>query len=181
MRPLLFIHIPKSGGTTIRAVLNKHIVAFSGEDHHTGITKEHIAKYRGLYKFAFVRSPWRRLASMYRNNKLDCERKHENFPYDSFRHYVELLPGGGHPMYKNQLDFICIDGKIAIDFIGRYENYLKDLKTLCDKFNINAPVNRRLRYFGDYNYLDYYNDELVKLVGEHYSRDIEHFNYKFGD
>ena len=180
-KDVLFTHIPKTGGTTIKAIFKGRITLFRDHMH---ITKDNIDQYRHYYKFTFVRNPWQRLASMYRVNELKVNKLSDfkMFPYHSFRHYVESLTESNHPMRDNQLDFISVDGQVEIDFIGRFENYSHDFYTLCDNIGINATLDRKLRYHGEYNYLDYYkDDELVKLVGEYYSKDVEYFCYKFGE
>lgn len=65
----IFLHIPKTGGTSVRAYLKKHT---SGKDIYRHrpprkcIEDNYIpqALFENYFKFAFVRNPWARAVSV---------------------------------------------------------------------------------------------------------------------
>src|SRR5258708_8913369 len=83
-RKLLFVHIQKTGGSSLTQVLKQHVPdleEIGGTHDHAGWMRETLAdKWPHLFKFAFVRNPWDRLVSWYSmiqdhasdNNGLKC-------------------------------------------------------------------------------------------------------------
>ncbi len=89
--------------------------------------------------------------------------------------------------YDSQLSWLTDkDGKVAVDFIGRFENIDADFHTILTKINDTHPLPK-----GDWSlpktnsaarghdYKWYYNDETVERVREHYRTDIEEFGYEY--
>ena len=70
---------------------------------------------------------------------------------------------------------------MAVDFLGRFENFENDFSYVCNYLNIpdlKLPhINKRNRN----RYTEYYDDETREIVEEKYARDIEYFGYKFGE
>ena len=92
--------------------------------------------------------------------------------------------------YDSQLSWITDeDGKLAVDFIGRFENINEDFRTIMNKVNEIHPLpaeakgNWDLRQSNSasrgYHYSWYYDDVTVEKVREHYRTDIEEFGYDF--
>src|SRR5262245_23839746 len=67
--PFLFIHIQKTGGTSLERVLRAScpdVKQLCGRhDHALSASKRLDANYHRYFKFAFVRNPWERLVSWY--------------------------------------------------------------------------------------------------------------------
>ena len=64
------------------------------------------------------------------------------------------------------------------------ENLNKDFSELCQRFNID-PIKLPFAN-GNYrtenkHYTEYYDNETRELVAKYYKKDIEMFEYKFGD
>ncbi|MCK4947010.1 MAG: sulfotransferase family 2 domain-containing protein [Candidatus Aureabacteria bacterium] len=192
----IFIHIPKSAGTSINAALGigrEGIQSLFGK-----ISEEEKAKY-GLthtywhhcpislikpfipegtfnkyFKFTFLRNPWDRLVSLYlyykRINRLDN--------IDAFNQWIlsKKIPSY---LLIPQLDYITDNkGNIIVDFIGRFENMDKDWKYITKKTGANTkllPVNISNRK----HYSFYYTEETIRVVGELFRKDIETFGYRF--
>jgi hypothetical protein len=72
------------------------------------------------------------------------------------------------------------NGKIFVDFIGRFENISNDWKIVADKIGIKKelPIKNESPHE---NYTYYYDEWCIQKVVDIYKRDIELFNYKFGE
>ncbi len=91
--------------------------------------------------------------------------------------------------YDSQLSWITDeDGKVAVDFIGRFENLNEDFRTILNKINDIHPLpgdkslwdlQKKNSSSRGKHYSWYYNDETVERVREHYKVDIEEFDYEF--
>ena len=67
----------------------------------------------------------------------------------------------------------------SVDFIGRYENFEKDLSYLGTKYGIEKTIPH-VNKSKNKPWQEYYNDESVKIVSELYADDIKMFGYSFG-
>ena len=74
-----------------------------------------------------------------------------------------------------------INDKIAVDYIGKFENLKKDvdkihkiLKLPKKKFNLPHAKKNKSK-----NYLKFYNNESKRLVEEIWQKEFEFFKYNF--
>jgi hypothetical protein len=70
------------------------------------------------------------------------------------------------------------EGKIIVDFVGRYENLTQDFQQVCQIVNIDTSlpsINRSVHR----DYKSYYNSTTKKMVEEYFKADIELFGYTF--
>ncbi len=165
-----------------------------------------VEQFDSYFKFGFVRNPWDRIVSEYKYRghpvKIDFKTylfKHLPAPgwTDSYCH---IIP---------QHDFLCDEaGKLLVDFVGRYENLQSDFDKVCARVGIPPTplprVNRsmevarpgtfrelrkqfrraiwsRERKHTFPHYTEYYDDESREFVGRLFRKDVETFNYAFGD
>lgn len=196
----LFIHIPKVAGNSIMQALG-----IRWEDHQDlALYREQLGAetMEKAFKFAFVRNPWDRILSEYNFQKKKSQRKdtvrlYLYKPDGSVRSFAEWVryalenptehtpkDWGGktsaniHRM-SPPIDWISLDGEIAVDFVGKLENLQTDFDTVCDRLDQpRIKLKRKNRKF-HWHYSRYYDQETRDLVADYYARDIDTFGYRF--
>jgi hypothetical protein len=159
----VFIHIPKTGGTSIRAALGMASVPY----HLTARDMWQIyPASRSKFSFALVRNPWDRIVSYAHSLPVGVDWDQPT-KFDR----LDLIP---------QVDFILDDaGKPLVDFIGRYETLADDFATICGHIGIPTPPLPHLNRSAHRQYRDYYNDADKQFIAETYADDIAQFDYSF--
>ena len=185
----IFIHIPKSAGSTIHSILkNKSCTVTS--DHKTMYDLSlRRSTIKQCFKFTFVRNPWDRFVSTYfyfkkygRDNLGDMMTGYIVNSFNSFRDFAINFPNipnqlFRYPHFNEQVSWM--QGQPPFDFIGRFENLQDDFNTVCNKLSIPVQKIPRLNPSRHGHYTKYYDNETREIVAERYAKDIEHFGYKF--
>lgn len=180
----VYIDIAKVASSSLKAtfasLLDLDLDAVDGNPHevefprppYSAYTEERL--YPGLYTFAFVRNPWDRLVSCYRD-KIGGE-------LDDFTNFSES--GVAHCLahFRSQHDYLTnLSGDIAVDFVGRYENLVSDFQHLAHE--IGLPSNTKLHRLQAapkvVDYADYYTPDTRNVVATRFAQDIELFSYQF--
>ena len=184
----IFVHIPKTGGTSIESLFirNAHIKDVTGKHNMVSdIGSEFLKKY---FTFTFVRNPWDRMVSYY---KFRIKRWNMFNHGESFKEWIRFLCSDEvqkikayhfNLAIKNQHEFLVSESnEISVDFIGRFENLQEDFNIICDKIGIarrELPHKNKTKHK---HYTEYYDDETREIVAEKYAKDIEYLNYEFGE
>lgn len=204
---VLFIHIPKTAGTSINKALgiNRGIGNFYYTDvekkrfpvslHH--MTPRQLVSYRLISKaelvstftFTFVRNPFDRLVSEFHYRKGEFENQEE-----MIREFGRFLTVVKSIMRKRrwwifdnhlrpQVHFTRLRFRQTLDFIGRYENLENDLLRLQEALPSNSlrePLSLSVEKKSKrLPYQEYYNKETRALVSKLYGRDLKKFDYAF--
>ena len=189
----IFIHIPKTAGTSILAAIGKS--SQDSRDHlpwYVYYTADPY-KFNKYFKFTFVRNPWDRIYSTYRylqaggNQKCDTPISNIIKSYQTFDQFIIDGLGNGH--FRNHLLFLPManfilgpNEEIMVDFVGRYENLQKDFERLGRNLKLTTRLPKLNRsphlVFGDYTRA-YCSSKSIDIVGEIYKQDISVFNYNF--
>ena len=185
----IFVHIPKSAGTSIRESL------FGGGGAHRTITgfQSVLAPelFAESFKFTFVRNPWDRLVSaffflknrdMTGNQRWACENLSQFQDFNTFvTNWLTRENIWSFVFFRPQYHFICFeDKKPAVDFVGFYENLMSDFAVIRDRIKSSANLeekNRNSKRGRDYR--EYYTNETRDLVADIYAEDIQLFGYNF--
>lgn len=187
---VIFIHITKTAGTSVARTLNCCTVKETGQPKHRTalqiINEIGQKKYDNAFKCTFVRNPWDRMLSYYRF-KRDVMK---NLPYlktGNFNDWI-LDPAFDQQLLTDQylavsqVDWLVnTNGKVDIDFIGRFENLSADFEKLCQQINVTPakPLRKVVVSGPTLNYRDVYTPESKAVVDKLYQRDIEYFGYTF--
>lgn len=170
---------PKKGLNTIH---KKRYNQFRNPGHQTAkeIKNTYRDEWSKFYKFCFVRNPYEKEVSDYRwrNKKTKKSYTFKEFlkkkVREDFRSKTTEYPLTNKPMYK-------IDGSVAVNYIGRYENIHDDLLQISKEIGLplkssKLPKAKRSR---EYDYKTYYGVEEKKMVEKLYGEEIERLDYCF--
>ena len=181
----LFIHVPRTGGTSIEAQFqyneakerNKH---WNLNDWKNQLNGEDFDNY---FKFAFVRNPWDIIVSKYLDKgwySSSVEGRGGEIGYHcgkSLKYFLDFYQPAEHEHGDCLLDYFDPE---QMDFIGRFENRVQDIEYISRKIGININSSRKARsHRHKKHYTEYYDDETREIVAQKYARDIEYFGYKF--
>jgi hypothetical protein len=139
-------------------------------------------QYNDYFKFSFVRNPWSRAFSWYKNVMRDeRQRMAKGIQHDiSFKDFI--IKYDDQWALKSQLFWLQNSkGKIPFDFIGRYENLTSDFGYVCDQLGIKDKSLPYLLKADNPDYMLSYDGELVDLLNKRYKEEIDIFGFKFGD
>ena len=184
-KKFVWFRVAKVGTRTIFDIFDRGGLTLSADSPH-GCHYPY-SLYKDYFAFGFVRNPWDRLVSCWRNKVVDSKINHfelseqdlaEVQDFGKFIEYIGRLDlTQGDPHIRLQSTLIDLN---RVDFLGRFETFEEDLKLVMQKLNLdhikvstkNASTSRK-------PYQDYYDDALKKRVAEIYHRDIKLFGYKF--
>jgi hypothetical protein len=80
---------------------------------------------------------------------------------------------------RGQMDWLIDkNGKIIVDFIGRFENLSEDFDVIRNKLKISAKLPK-LNATSHGSYRDAYDNEMIDFVYKYCKRDIKEFGYEF--
>lgn len=143
--------------------------------HH--ITAEKIRSLIGediwnsYFKFCFVRNPWDRAVSRYYWN---IEKTKQVNTMDESLQRND--PDANFPIYT-------IDGKVAVDFVGRFENLMSDFTQVCDRLHIPfdgwLPKTKNKSRKNKKHYSEILTPEQAAYIREKCAAEIELFGYEF--
>ena len=182
---LAFLHIQKTGGKSIRKVLQETFpTAYVGKKKAARLwhipAKQAYTRWNCLhdyYCFAFVRNPWDRLVSWYHFMRQTESKRRRRAKELDFPEWLQTYGIGNLP---TQADMLCKNGKVMVDFVGRFESLQEDFDKIGDKFEFNAALPH-INVSSHKDYHDYYTMPLQRLVAKRYERDCELFGYAFDD
>jgi len=193
-RRFVFLHIPKTAGTTVRRALGGFLEPVRSTwlgDDYKHMTAQRVRQLYGeqvlerYFKFCFVRNPWERMVSFYayhrRGQGSSLARSTIRFcQTHTFAEFVaqhinrDLWQGP-------QLDWITLeDGSLAVDFVGRVERLQQDYEVVCERLGIPPVKLPRRNESPHASYTTYYDARTRQLVEQAHARDIEAFGYEFG-
>ena len=196
----LFIHVPRTGGTSIQEALEPFSTRVSTGRFNKMASKIGLRAWnrrhfpvhttfrsaskalpeeilQNFFKFAFVRNPWARLAS-------DYAYKMANHGH---RRHGETVGLGGFEAWLNQEAGKERSSQLAmlgpdLDFQGRFEILSADFGRICERLGLEVQLGHRNRARpSDWNWRELYDGATRSLVGEGWGEEIEQLGYAFED
>lgn len=191
----IFLAVPKTGSSTMNVAFN-HLKHPEPDEHHMGISDvlKKFPECKEYFKFAFIRNPWDRLVSGYcdfiqhRKKQWSEKVRYEKPLLSEYKDFTEFCIDFPNSKWANDVHlrpqhlFLEVDGKMEMDFVGRFENLKMDFHYICSQVGYNYNKNlldKKYRKTDHKNYKEYYTEETKNIIGEFFKRDIELFNYEF--
>lgn len=184
-KQFIFIHIPKTGGTSISSQLRLYCDILNQEDRRHAplfcafdyITADQFESFR---KIAVVRNPWEWLLSNY-----IMVLKSPATPY--YRQAIEM---GFHRYVRfhieenifplcNYLFLPDRDDTIVPDRLLRFERLEEDYKALCEELQIDSTLGHEQERSNDIHYSAFYDEETKDYVAQKLKKEIDLLGYGF--
>ena len=200
-KKFIFVHLYKTGGTSIRRCLEKHDSAykihhwakskltskpvFNSPIAHKHATARTIRETVGAevfdryFSFCFVRNPWAWQVSLYHYVLKDHSHDQHDL-FKSFQGFDEYLAWRCDGNVQFQKDYLVDDqDKQIVEFVGRMENLDQDFQTICEKLRLDLPALPHLNQSVSKNYRSFYNPQAEAMLAEAFKPDIDFLGYEF--
>jgi len=175
-----YIHIPKTGGSSLSQIL---LSVPDTEEIVLHGTLNQLTNVEDYFIFSTVRNPFTRLASWYEHRKREGN-------IQPFANFIEKIDPLDYVFFSQE--YFLYHGKTEnkkISFVAKYENFENDIKIIFNKIGIEQyrlpHINRNTMWERHPNlntyklYKQYYNEEWMKdWVREKYKNDFTLFNYE---
>ena len=165
---IIFVHIPKTGGTSIAKMIWGKSLTLKEGKHYT--IRDYYERYDtdGYYRFSFVRNPYARAQSYY---KYLIQHKNPSRINCSFRDWVFNMHGEPMDLFLPQIHFV--DDSVEI---FKFENFTKSLNALNKKIKLmrsNVHNENKTTDAIKCNLTDGIKEKLYQI----YKEDFKRFNY----
>lgn len=218
----IYIAVPKVANTSIKTALtalmpsevrelpqdgrrDRSVYARHRDELFRGrirLYKHQIGAYPGYFVFAFVRDPWDRVVSCYRDKiewgavvedgrlrdprtrRLYLGREFErDMSFDEFVRRVADLPDKrANRHIRSQHTFLTDRrGRLIPDFIGHFERLAEDFAFVMERIGAPEVTLPHVRRSSGADHRSYYTDDLARIVADRYRRDIELFGFRFSE
>ncbi len=201
----IFVHTRKAAGSSIRDTLKplsihkptdiisklKSRVLHVEGDYHKYAFRQHsdinVAKkiipkelFDSYFKFAFVRNPWKRLVSEFEFIKRRPDHgRHKKVMRMTYNEYIKYQ---AKRYDAHQINMLADkNGKLQMNFIGKFENLQEDWNFICDKIGVKNKELTHRKKASKVNYDEYYIGENKELVAKLWKKDIDAFGYNYLD
>jgi hypothetical protein len=193
-----FLHIPRTGGTTIVNCLKSQVDDLQIiAPYHSSIEKT-ILNFKSVFNyftFSYVRNPYDLLVSIY--SSIDSENKdYYKVNKLGFFDFIVWMADEGfkreendfQPFYRTQTDYLSINNELKVKNLFKYELLCNDsgtsnLLSIMLNLNLRLPKHIPLTKKSDrfFNYNEYYDYKTFKLVNTIYKEDFKNFKYSLNE
>jgi len=195
----IFIHIPKTAGTSMEEALGIDITSYRTPDKKRlygmldGIAMQHYTAkqvrdiiepeiFNNYFKFAFVRNPYDRVVSEWLWHLSVTGWKY--YSLDSFIKNMDKMPAVYRDHITPQHEFVYDGGELIVDFVGRYEKlawdweYVRASVYQISGLELKKKLPIRMASGQRKNWESYHNPKTRSMIYERYQKDFELFDYK---
>ena len=131
------------------------------------------------FKFSFMRNPWERRVSQYKYAK-----KMAGITNADWANEIASMSFCEFITKRNDSQLNWVSNKknnVAVNFLGSGRNLQQEFNKVCSKLRIPKQELRHKNATKHKHYTEYYNEETKQIVADNCAKDIEYFNYKFGE
>lgn len=204
-RNLMFLHIPKCGGSFVEQAFLPWIIKCPSRRLRDARGHLTLRQYRQVFDrhridlgamlvFTVVRNPWDWHVSWFHYLKQDKGRGRSGMPTEvdlfqnfDFTDYLSWLADDEAPtsptryIRKQLVDYVTDEkGVMAVDTVLRQERLEEDLRAMLEDLDLATNVpDQRANSSSHANYHSYYNDAGIELVASRHRDDIARFGYTF--
>ena len=200
-RQLLFVHVQKTGGTSVTRLLREAIpdgLVHGGPEQHVTLHRalRRTPGLAGYWTFGFVRNPWARMVSWWSRindnqtralagssgatawmQKTSFRRSVAALP--DFDTFIAKAPDEWELFRRPQVKWLTSRSRRA-DLVGRTETLTADVRAVFARYDLPLPDDLPQANLSNHtDYHDYYTNATRKRVGEIFALDIATFDYKF--
>ena len=172
----IFVHIPKTGGTSVYNALQSTKLHRSHE--RAVVLRSSYIDWNSHFSFTIIRNPWDRAVSWYYWMDIG-DREHL-----SFHDWICV----GCPTHHSDFDpidqlayFVDAAGNDLVQYIGRFEDLNGTVQILSNRMNYSYGLlehwQRSKRPHGPYQ--QFYNARTSELLANHTRSFIERFGYTY--
>ena len=137
-------------------------------------------QFDDYFKFTIVRNPWDRVFSWYRNVIRD-EIHLVNYGISSnctFADFLKISVGKG-ALRQNSHWLQGFDGKIDLDFIGRFENLPDTFEEIRQRLSLSDLEFPYENMRNTVCYKNFYDNDSFEIVNDAFRQEILMFGYQF--
>ena len=193
-RRILFIHVQKTGGSTVQYMLDEHLPDSTKLlPKHAGLasTLKRHPELADYWTFGFVRNPWVRMVSWWSMIRAVAEREPEHrffankamwrdvAAYPDFDTFVMQGPQRHRPLGTPQLSYLQTAAGRRADFIGRTETFETDMRTVLARLDLSQVEIPHLNRSEHSSHRDFYSATSRERVAALFQPDIRAFGYEF--
>lgn len=206
--PFIAVGIPRCGSSTLNYHLRRELCRSAPVSdpepscHHLKI--ENIGELLSLtrleryFSFAICRNPYDRLVSLYlemyynrggKNIVMQYSKlttKNETIFHKSkgnFDFFCELLLDSNEWLndihFRPQVEFICIKDKLALDYLGKFEEYDESITEIFNVLGINYEPNGAWKQssYSKKNWRSFYSRTSLRICESIYKDDFDFLGY----
>jgi hypothetical protein len=178
-KKFVWFRVAKVGTRTILDILNQANVDLVAE--HALDCYYPVNMYKEYFRFAFIRNPWDRIVSCWRDKIIGKDTLKYNNDKEDFENFVDYVAKNIDLDYGNshlRLQSRLIDLN-HIDYLGRFETFQKDIIEVMNILGIKALIKKKNASNRIEDYREYYSNSTKDKVAKLYKKDIKIFNYEF--